>query len=125
MDIASAYAKAGQWDESMKAAESIRGAAVRLMGLCRIGCARAKAKDTDAAGKLFARAIAIAKDLKLNGQPDSTGPDSVAVAQAESGDFCAARETLRRNSPYPSAEEEVTVIALTQARAGQFAGAAL
>jgi tetratricopeptide (TPR) repeat protein len=125
VDIAAAHAKAGQWDEAMKAAESIRGGAARLMGLCRVGRARAKAKDTGAARALFAQALEISKDLKLNGQPDPTGADSVALAQAESGDFRGARETMRRHSPFPSAEEEVTVIAITQARAGEFAGALL
>ena len=124
VDIAAAHAKAGQWDEAMKAAESIRGSAARLMGLCRVGRARAKAKDLDAARSLFARAAEIAQDLKSNGQLDPTGPESVALAQAETGDYRAARETLRRHSRY-SAEGGVTVIAFTQARAGEFASALL
>jgi RNA polymerase sigma factor (sigma-70 family) len=124
VDIAAAHAKAGEWDEAMKAADSIRGSAARLMGLCRVGRARAKAKNIDAARSLFARAAEIAEDLKSNGQLDPTGAGSVALAQAETGDYRAARETLRRHSSY-SAEGGATVIALTQARAGEFASALL
>jgi hypothetical protein len=73
------------------------------------------------------RALNIAKDLKLNGEPDPTGPYHIALAQAESGDYRAARETLRRNAPDPSieADDQVEVIALTQARAGDFSRALL
>jgi len=103
----------------------IRGDAPRMVAICRIGRARAKAKDTQAARAQFARALEIAKDLKLNGQPDGTGFLHIAMEQAESRDYRAARRTLRENDPYPSADHEVELIALTRARAGDFAMALL
>jgi RNA polymerase sigma factor (sigma-70 family) len=127
VDIATAHAEAGRWDEAMKAVESIRDDAPRLVALCRVGRARGKAKDPEAARKLFSRALNIAKDLKLNGEPDPTGQYHIALAQAESADYRAARETLRRSAPDPSiaADDQVEVIALTQARAGDFSRALL
>ena len=124
VDIAMAHAEAGRWDEAMNMVESIRDGAPRLVAMCRVGRARAKAKDPEAARKLFARALVIAKELKLNGQPDPTGPYHVALAQAESGDHRAARETLRRlNQPFPSADDEVEVFVQIRVKAGDFAAA--
>jgi tetratricopeptide (TPR) repeat protein len=125
VDIATAHAEAGRYDEAMKAVESIRGDAPRLVARCRLGRARGKAKDPEAARRLFFRALDIAKDLKLNGEPDPTGRYHIALAQAESGEYRAARETLRLRVRAPSilADDEVEVIALTQARAGGFSRA--
>ncbi len=123
VDVAIAHAEARRWDEAMDAIESIRGGAPRLVALCRVGVGRGKAKDPAAAQKLFSRALEIAKDLKLDGGPDPTGPHHVALAQAESGDYRGARETMRRHRLYPVAEEEVELIALTQARAGDLSRA--
>jgi tetratricopeptide (TPR) repeat protein len=127
VDIATAHAEAGRWDEAMKAVESIRDDAPRLVALCRVGRARGKAKDPEAARKLFSRALSIAKALKLSGEPDPTGPYHIALAQAESGDYRAARETLRRSAPDSSIEaaDQVEVIALTRARAGDCSRALL
>jgi RNA polymerase sigma factor (sigma-70 family) len=125
VDIVSAHAEVGRWAEAMKTVESIRGDAPRLVAICRLGRARAKAKDPEAARTLFARAVEIAKNLKLNSEPDRTGSYHIAMEQAESGDYRAARETLRRNRPDPSGDEEVQVIAVARARAGDYAGALL
>ena len=123
VDLAIAHAEARRWDEAMNAIESIRGGAPRLVALRRVGVARGKAKDPEAAKRLFSRALEIAKDLKLDGRPDPTGPYHVALAQAESGDYRAARETMRRHRLNPMAEEDVELIALTQARAGELSRA--
>jgi RNA polymerase sigma factor (sigma-70 family) len=123
VDIASAHAEARRWDDAMKAVESIRGGAPRLVALCRVGKARGKFKDPESAQKLFSRALEIAKDLKLNGEPDPTGPYHVARAQAESGDYRGARETMRHHRLWPSAEEEIELIAMTQAGAGELSRA--
>ena len=125
VDIAMAHAAAGRWIEAMKMVESIRGDATRLVALTQLGRARAKAKDPEAARKLYCRALEIAKDLKQNGEPDGSGAYHVAEAQAESGDYRGARETLRRSRPEGPAEEAAEMIAMSRARAGDFSGALL
>jgi tetratricopeptide (TPR) repeat protein len=119
VDIAVAHAQARRWDDAMHVVDSIRDGASRLVGLCRVGVAHAKAKDPKAAQKLFSRALEIAKDLKLNGAPDPTGPYHVALAQAESGDYRGARETMRRHRVSPTPHEEIELIAGMQARGGE------
>jgi RNA polymerase sigma factor (sigma-70 family) len=125
VDIAIAHAAAGRWIEAMSVVESIRGDAPRLVALTRLGLAHGKAKDPEAARKLFSRALEIAKDLKENGEPDRSGAYHVAAAQAESGDYRGARETLRRSRPEGPAEEAAEMIAMSRARAGDFSGAHL
>jgi RNA polymerase sigma factor (sigma-70 family) len=125
VDIAIAHAAAGRWIEAMNVVESIRGDAPRLVALTRLGLARGKAKDPEAARKLFYRALEIAKDLKENGEPDRSGAYHVAAAQAESGDYRGARETLRRSRPEGPAEEAAELIAMSRALAGDFSGALL
>jgi tetratricopeptide (TPR) repeat protein len=125
VDIAIAHAAAGRWIEAMIVVESIRGDAPRLMALTRLGWARGKARDPEAARKLFSRALEIAKDLKENGEPNRFGAYHVAAAQAESGDYRGARETLRRSRPEGPAEEAAELIAMSRARAGDFSGAHL
>ena len=80
VDIATAYAKAGRWDDAMKVVESIRTDAPRFVALCRVGRAAPKRRTRKPLASCFA-SMAIAKDLKLNGEPDPTGPDNVAPAQ--------------------------------------------
>ena len=125
VDIATVHANARRWDDAMKAVESIRGDAARFVALNRVGVARGKAKDARAAGQLFSRALEIGKGLKLDGQPDPTAAYNVALAQAETGDYRAARQTLRGSDPEIVAEEVADVIAGTQARAGDFSKALL
>jgi RNA polymerase sigma factor (sigma-70 family) len=125
VEIAMAHAAAGRWIEAMKVVESIRGDAPRLVALTRLGWARGKAKDPEAARKLFSRALEIAKDLKVNGEPDRSGAYYIAYSQAESGDYRGARETLRRSRPDAPAEEAAEIIAMIRAKAGDFSGALL
>jgi hypothetical protein len=125
VDIATVHADARRWDDAMKAFKSIRGDAARFVALNRVGVARGKAKDASAAQRLFSRALEIGKGLKLDGQPDPTAAYNVALAQAETGDYRAARQTLRRSEPDIVAEEIADVIAGTQARAGDITRALL
>jgi RNA polymerase sigma factor (sigma-70 family) len=125
VDIATVYANARHWDDAMKAVESVRGDVSRFVVLNRVGVARGKAQDASAAQQLFSRALEIGKGLKLNGQPDPTAAYCVALAQAETGDYRAARQTLRRYDPDIVADEIADVIAGTQARAGDFTRALL
>jgi len=122
VDIATIQAKSGRWDDAIKSAGDIRSDALRMVALTRVAKARGLAKDPSAAQELFAQALELTKSLTLDSRPDLTGPYHVALAQAETGDYRSARETLLRSRP-DDMSEAAFLIALVKARSGDALGA--